>query len=100
VVFHVALAGGVMDTGARWSMLAGHSAAALITAVVLRRGEDACWQVAYIVARPARALRAVVVVRPAFASLLRWFVAGGDGRSRLFLVDVAPRRGPPRFGTS
>ncbi len=95
LVFHVALAGGVLDTGAHWSMLAGHSAAALGTAVVLRWGEDACWQVAYIVARPARALRAVVVVHPAFAPVLRWFVYGGDRRSRLSLVYAAPRRGPP-----
>jgi hypothetical protein len=95
LVFHVVLAGGVLDTGARWSILAGHSAAALITAAVLRRGEDACWQVAYLVSRPARALHAVVVVRPAFAPVLRWFVYGGDGRARLSLLYAAPRRGPP-----
>jgi hypothetical protein len=95
LVFHVALSGGVTETRVSWSMVVGHSAAALITAVVLRRGEDACWQVAYLVARPARALRAVVVVRPAFAPVLRWFVHGGARRSRLSLVHAAPRRGPP-----
>ena len=96
LVFHVALAGSVLDTGARWPMVAGHSAAALITAVVLRWGEDACWQVAYIVASPARALRALVVVRPTFASMLRWSLSGGDRRSLVCLVHAAPRRGPPR----
>jgi hypothetical protein len=95
LVFHVALSGGVIDTGAGWSMVAGHSAAALITAVVLRRGEDACWQMAYIMARPARALRAVEAVPAEFAPVLRWFVYCGDRRSRLGLVYAAPRRGPP-----
>jgi hypothetical protein len=95
LVFHVALAGGVIDTGAGWSMVAGHSAAALLTAVVLRRGEDACWLVAYLVAGPARALRADVVVRSTFAPVLRWFVYDGERRSRWSLVYAAPRRGPP-----
>jgi hypothetical protein len=95
LVFHVALAGGVAEAGASWSMVVGHSAAALITAIVLRRGEDACWQVTYLLARPARALRAVVVVPPGFAPVQRWFVYVGDRRSRLSLVYAAPRRGPP-----
>jgi hypothetical protein len=100
LVFHVALAGGVMGTGAGWSMVAGHSAAALITALVLRRGEDACWQVADIVTRPARALRAVLVVPPGFAPVLRWFEYVGTFRSRLALVYAAPRRGPPSLQDS
>lgn len=50
---------GVGDTGVRWSMLAAHLAAAWLTAVVLRWGEDGCWRIADILARPARSLRAV-----------------------------------------
>jgi hypothetical protein len=99
MVFHVALAGGVADTGPSWSMLAGHSAAALITAVVLHRGEDACWRVADIVARPARALR-VVSVAPGFAPVVRGFAYGGTRRPRLCLVYAAPRRGPPSLSGS
>ena len=95
LVFHVALSGGVADIGASWSMVMGHAAAALMTAVLLRRGPDACWRVAYIVTRPARALRAAVVIGPAVASGLRWFGYGGDRRPALSLVDAAPRRGPP-----
>ena len=95
LVFHVGLAGGVLDSGTRWSMVAGHGAAALITALLLRRGEDACWQVADIMARPDRALRAVVDVPPGFAPLQRSFVCGGDRGSLLSLVYAAPRRGPP-----
>jgi hypothetical protein len=100
LVFHVALAGGVADTGAGWSILAGHSAAALITALVLRRGEDACWRVADIVTRPARALRAVLVVPPGFAPVLRGFEYAGTLRSRWSLLYAAPRRGPPSLQAS
>jgi hypothetical protein len=95
LVFHVALAGGALDTGARWSMLVGHSAAALVTAFVLHRGEDACWQVAYLMARPARALRAVVVGPLGFPPVACWFVYVGSSRIQLSLVYAAPRRGPP-----
>jgi hypothetical protein len=98
--FHVALAGGVADAGASWSILAAHSAAALLTAVVLHRGEDACWRVADVMARPARALRAVPVGPSGFAPAVRWFVDVGNRRSGLCLVYAAPRRGPPSLQDS
>ena len=95
LVFHVALDGGVADAGASRLIVAAHSAAALLTAVVLHRGEDACWRVADIVARPSRALRAVAVGALGFAAVVRWFLYVGNRRPRLCLVYAAPRRGPP-----
>jgi hypothetical protein len=100
LVFHLALAGGVADTGASWSVLAAHSAAALLTAVVLHRGEDACWRVADSLARPARALRAVPASPSGFAPAVRWFVYVGNRRSGLCLLYAAPRRGPPSIQDS
>jgi hypothetical protein len=100
LVFHVALPGGVADTGASWSALAAHSAAALLTAVVLHHGEDVCWRVADIMARPARALRAVSGWPSGFAPAVRWFVYVGNRRSGLCLVYAAPRRGPPSLQDS
>jgi hypothetical protein len=97
LVFHVALAGGAADSGASWSMAAGHLAAALLTAIVLHRGEGACWRLADLVARPARALRVVAVVPSWSAPAAAWFGHGDDRRSGLCLLFAAPRRGPPRF---
>jgi hypothetical protein len=115
LIFHVALVGpvaaaesrgspdglsGVGDTVVSWSMLAAHLAAALLTAVVLRRGEDACWRIADILARPARALRAVAGGAPVFARAARWVSCGGNRGSGRYLLQIAPRRGPPaRFRT-
>jgi hypothetical protein len=116
LIFHVALAGlvaaaeilggpagisGVGDTGVSWSKLAAHLAAALLTAVVLRRGEDACWRIADILARAARAVGAVAVGAPVVAPAARWVLGGGNRSSGRYLWQIAPRRGPPvRFRTA
>jgi hypothetical protein len=88
---HLPAAGG---PGVR--MLALHLLAALVSAALLRRGEDVCWQLASAVARPARIAR--LRVPTAVAELLPRLGAGvHHARSVVseLLVDAAPRRGPP-----
>jgi heme/copper-type cytochrome/quinol oxidase subunit 4 len=97
VIFHVALAGHVTAAeGVSWSMLAAHSTAAVLTACLLRRGEDACWWLADCLARPVRAVRAASVVAPVALSA-PWALHSSNRRSGRYLVHVAPRRGPPHF---
>ena len=77
-------------------MLALHLVAAVVTAVLLRRGEDVCWQLASAVTRPARV--AGLLVATAVSQQVSRLGAGlHDGRSMVsqLLVDTAPRRGPP-----
>lgn len=88
---HLSAAGG---PGGR--MLAVHALAAVVTAALLRRGEDVCWQLAAAVIRPARIAR--LLVTTAVAEQLPRFGAGiHHARSMVseLLVDAAPRRGPP-----
>lgn len=93
--FHLALAGQAPAAeGVSWSMLAAHSAAAFLTACLLRRGEDACWWLADCLARPARAVRAASVAAWATATI-PWVVHDTHRRWGRYLVHTAPRRGPP-----
>ena len=95
VIFHLALAGRAPAAeGVSWSMLAAHSIAAFLTACLLRRGEDACWWLADCLARPARAVRAALVVASATVAG-PWVVHCSDRRWGRYLVHAAPRRGPP-----
>jgi hypothetical protein len=77
-------------------MLALHVAAALVTAWLLRRGEDVCWELASAVVRPVRAARALAVGTVA-RRVPRVAAARRRARPLLsrLLVDAAPRRGPP-----
>ena len=109
VVFHVAFAAAHIHPaapghtahltgpgGVSGRMLALHLVAAVVTAVLLRRGEDVCWQLASAVARPVRVAR--LLVATAVAQQLPRLGAGlHGGRSMVsqLLVDTAPRRGPP-----
>jgi hypothetical protein len=95
VTFHLALAGQAPAAeGVSWSMLAAHSSAAFLTACLLRRGEDACWWLADCLARPVRAARAASGVVSATVAG-PWVVHSSNRRWARYLVDVAPRRGPP-----
>ncbi len=108
VVFHVAFAAAhghpaapghtahLTGPGVSGRMLALHLVAAVVTAVLLRRGEDACWQLASAVARPVRVAR--LRVATAVAQQLPRLGAGRHGERSMvsqLLVDTAPRRGPP-----
>ncbi len=109
VVFHVVLAathvhpaaaGRVADLSAAGGVSARmpvlHLVAAVVTALLLRRGEDVCWQLTSAVARPARVAR-LLVANPVARQLPPLVVALHHAPSVLAhrLVDVAPRRGPP-----
>jgi hypothetical protein len=103
VVFHVAFAApghaahvAAAPGGVSGRMLALHLVAAVVTAVLLRRGEDVCWQLASAVARPARIAR-LLEATPVAQQLPRLVVSVQPARSTMpsRLVDAAPRRGPP-----
>lgn len=77
-------------------MLAGHLAAAVLTALLLRRGETWCWRVTGLLSRPVRATRALDV------PVMPWRPASGrriaDRVAVLRSCRLAwaqPRRGPP-----
>jgi hypothetical protein len=108
VAFHVAFAAGhahavpaahahlAAPAGVSGRMLGMHLVAAVVTAVLLRRGEDVCWQLASAVARPARITR--LLLAPAVdADRPTRLGAAAHARSMVseLLVDAAPRRGPP-----
>lgn len=107
LVCHVALAGqataanlaenGHPAHGTSPPMLIAHVLAALVTAVLLRRGESWCWRLVALLVRPARAAR-LFSTRPVLATGAR-LVPAADGalavQRCLLLADVQPRRGPP-----
>lgn len=79
------------------SMLVAHVLAALVTAVLLRRGESWCWRLAALLSRPMHVAR-VFTARTVPASRDR-LVPSADGSlavlRSLLLADGQPRRGPP-----
>jgi hypothetical protein len=96
LLFHLALVGQAPAAeGVSLSTLAAHSIAALLTACLLRRGEDACWWLVDCLARPGRAVRALSVVVSATVAV-PWVVHRTNRRWGRYLVHAAPRRGPPR----
>jgi hypothetical protein len=107
VVCHVALAGHASAAnlaahshathGASASMLVAHVLAALVTAVLLRRGESWCWRLVALLGRPAQAAR-LFRTRPVLATRARLVLGTDRGPAlllSLLLVDAQPRRGPP-----
>jgi hypothetical protein len=76
------------------AMLAGHLLAALVTGLVLRRGEDWCWRLVDLLTRPVQAAALRPPPLPTLPRLLTAPRAVPAGRAGL-LADVAPRRGPP-----
>lgn len=107
VVFHVAFAGATHHLagldhqmmGAHnpsWRMTGAHVAAAVLTALLLRRGETWCWQLAALVTRPVRAAR--LLTSPSLVASSCWRPACANrvtALRSLLLVYAAPRRGPP-----
>lgn len=86
---------GAMAGHPGWTMMFAHVLAALVTAILLRRGEDWCWRLVGLVARPlvAGAFWPAPVSRgsgprPALDVAVPLF------RTQL-LADAQPRRGPP-----
>lgn len=107
LVCHVALAGHATAAnltnhshaahGTSPSMLVAHVLAALVTAVLLRRGESWCWRLVALLSRPVQVAR-VFSTRPKLKPVAR-LVAAADGAPALLrsllLADAQPRRGPP-----
>jgi hypothetical protein len=86
--------------GAGCGMSAAHVAAALLTGLLLRHGEDLCWRLVALLSRPLRAVR--VLTHSAPADLVPHRLVGpvlALARGWM-LVDVAPRRGPPALSAN
>lgn len=97
---HAAAAHHSMATGG-WGMLVAHGAAAVLTALLLRRGEDACWRAVQALARPVSVIRAFRAPRvPTPFSPPRAEGYHVVVLRSLLLVCAAPRRGPPVLRTS
>jgi hypothetical protein len=76
-------------------MLVGHGVAALLTALLLRRGEDWLWGLVALLARAWRVVR-VAAEEPVGAPRTRAMSRSGDVRAVLHLLEHAvARRGPP-----
>jgi hypothetical protein len=77
-------------------MTTAHVAAAVLTGLLLRRGEAWCWQLALLVTGPVRAVRLFASPPPPATPV--WRPVSDDRRPSLLsllLVYAAPRRGPP-----
>lgn len=81
-------------------MLVGHSVAALLTALLLRRGEDWLWSLVALLARAWRVVRAAAE-EPMTAARTRAMSRSGDVPPLLDLLEHAvARRGPPELVTA
>jgi hypothetical protein len=106
VVCHVALAGHAgshlanhqqVAHGASASMVVAHVLAALVTAVVLSRGESWCWRLVALLSRPVQVVRLFCArTHPGFAARSLPPAVGSPAVLRSLLLAYAqPRRGPP-----
>lgn len=76
-------------------MLLGHSVAALLTALLLRRGEDWLWSLVALLSRAWRVVCAAAE-EPVAAARARAMSRSGDVLALLHLLeDAVARRGPP-----
>ena len=81
-------------------MLVGHSVAALLTALLLRRGEDWLWSLVALLARAWRVVRAAAE-EPLAAARTPAMFRLGDVPALLDLLEHAvARRGPPELVTA
>ena len=81
-------------------MLVGHTVAALLTALLLRRGEDWLWSLVALVTRAWRVVRAAAE-EPVAAARARAMTRSGDVPALLHLLEHAvARRGPPGLVTA
>ncbi len=96
---HVA-SGSSMPGHSGLSMLVGHTVAALVTALLLRRGEDWLWSLVALLARAWRVAR-VAAEGPVAAPHAQALSRSGDVPALLQLLEHAvARRGPPELGTA
>jgi hypothetical protein len=105
VFFHVAFGSHAMPAGAHshaahglsFSMVAAHTLAALVAALVLRRAETWCWRLTAFLGRPVQVVHAFASV--AVPDVVLASLRAGEGQVRslrsLLLADAQPRRGPP-----
>ena len=81
-------------------MLLGHSVAALLTALLLRRGEDWLWSLVALLTRAWRVVRQADE-EPVAAARARAVSRSGDVPAPLHLLEHAvARRGPPELVTA
>ncbi len=106
VVCHLALAGSPAGHlanhrhaahGASASMVAAHVLAAVVTAVLLSRGESWCWRLVALLSRPVHVAALLTARTPqAFGAPSPAPAVGSLPVLRsLLLGDAQPRRGPP-----
>lgn len=96
---HVA-SGSPMPGHSGLPMLVGHTVAALVTALLLRRGEDWLWSLVALLARGWRVVR-VAAEGPVAAAGARAMSRSGDVPALLHLLEHAvARRGPPELATA
>jgi hypothetical protein len=104
VAFHVALASGsghsghaaLTPAGPSSLMAVAHLGAALLSAALLKHGEDACWHLAQRLSQPWRALTGLPATLLPFGSVRN--VLGSSRPVALtpaYVIVDAPRRGPP-----
>ena len=80
-------------------MVVGHTVAALVTALLLRRGEDWLWSLVALLARAWRVVR-VAADGPVAVARAR-ARSRGDVAALLHLLEHAvARRGPPELATA
>ncbi|MGZ4429752.1 MAG: hypothetical protein ACXVXC_13450 [Nocardioidaceae bacterium] len=108
-VFHVAFGGmahpgmthpgmaGMGGTDAGTAMLAAHVCAAVVVALLLRKGEDTCWRLVDLVTAPWRVADLEPVMLPPDTGAEATPATAEGPRSPAWLAAVAPRRGPPRL---
>jgi hypothetical protein len=78
-------------------MLVGHTVAALLTALLLRRGEDWLCGVVALLARAWRAARIAAAQPVAAAPGAAWCLARDTSAALGLLEHVVARRGPPAY---
>jgi hypothetical protein len=105
VFFHVAFGNHAMSPGAYGHaahslsalMVTAHLVAALVAALLLRRGETWCWRLTAFLRRPVQVVQAFASV--SVPDVVLTSLGAGDGQVRslrsLLLADAQPRRGPP-----
>jgi hypothetical protein len=94
---HGSLAGGMSSAPGHPAllMLAGHAAAAMLTAMLLRRGEDWLWGLVALLARAWRAVR-IAAARPVDPTHASAGSLPGEVPAALDLLEhEVARRGPP-----
>jgi hypothetical protein len=91
------VAGSAMPRHPALLMLVGHTVAAFVTALLLRRGEDWLWGVVALLARAWRAARIAAAQPVAVAPADAWRLAREASGALGLLEYAVARRGPPAY---